>query len=218
MKKAKRTAKDQFMDDSIFEKLTPEELYEGLVQCKQNAEAHRTCARAMADRELYGLANSHLILGVEEAIKAMILLNKYLKTPLPIESIKPYFRNHPKKHAQGLKMMVDVAENRLIPDLTILLDNFVSVIQKRTTVSEALKTVLPMIRPLDNLDEWWSNANDQKNNGFYVDFVNGKWQPPTLITREQYKESEAHIIHIFGLLDFSKYLDRDSLKLFPDNL
>lgn len=191
------------MDDKTFNGLSQKELFDGFLSCRKSAEDHRACARLMAEKEVYGLANSHLILGAEEAIKAIIILFKYTGSDLGLVSVKPFFSSHKAKHDQGLKMMLDVIKVRGLPDILIFLNKAVKVIRKKVTPLEALQNLRPLIRPLDKMDEWWRDANERKNDGFYVGHYQGRWQKPTMITKAGYEESEMHTTHIFELLDLS---------------
>lgn len=194
------------MDDITFNKLTKKELYEGFLHCRKSAEEHRLCARLMAAKEIYGIANSHLILGAEEAIKALLIFFKYADIPLEIDSIKPFFKDHEAKHKLGLHMMLDVIKSMAIPNLAIITSQFVKLAEKKTTVNDSLKSLMPLLRPLDNIDKWWLEANGKKNQGFYVGYCK-EWYPTSVVSKEDFKESEANTTHIFELLDMSWPLD-----------
>lgn len=164
-----RSNKQQGMDDVTFNNLTKKELYEGFLHCRKSAEEHRLCARLMAGKEIYGIANSHLILGSEEAVKAILIIFKLTGMPLNVSSIEPFFKDHLTKHKQGLNMMLEVARAGELPNLTILASRFVKLVEKKATMNDTMKNLIPLLRPLNNIDQWWLTANGKKNNGFMSD-------------------------------------------------
>lgn len=59
---------------------------------------------------------------------------------------------------------------------------------------------------LGRLSQWWKQANNLKNSGFYVDFVNSKWESPKDITKEQFEVGREHILYLIEKIDWFKHL------------
>lgn len=204
------------MTDQAFNALTDEQLFDGFKHCCASALAHEECAETLEQKQLYGLANSHLILGVEEAIKGILLLNKLCRVPLAINSITPYFKFHKDKHHKGKSLSFDLENTPIIPDLPIALAAILGYVSKKLSNKDLLKIGLEfaLIRPLDN--EWWVKANNGKNEGFYVDYNNGKWKTPTDISAQEYQQSRQQTKRLFGYLTlFGKLIDRKDLQYLP---
>lgn len=204
------------MDDSTFNALTDKQLYEGFKHCCESAEAHVNCADAMEKTKLYGLANSHLILGVEEAIKGLLILNRLLRVDIPIKSIEPYFKYHQEKHKQGKSMTLDIENHGLIADFPIIFTSVVGYFAKKLSDSDMIKLgfEFAFIRPLEN--EWWKKANDQKNAGFYVDYFNANWQAPSHLSMDDYLRSKQQTKRLYGYIHlFAKLLDGENIQDLP---
>lgn len=198
------------MEDAIFASLSKEQLFEGFSLCRENAKQHMNCAQLMFEKEIYGIANSHLILGAEEAIKATLILAQYFNVDTEIKSIKPYFKKHEIKHEKGKEM--DEAYKVIIPII-----NALKAILRRDVLS-FLQNALKLINSNESV-EWWKRANDQKNKGFYVDYTDGKWISPTHFSTQDYSESKKAVQDIFDMLKLTESLKIDDYKLLPyDNL
>jgi AbiV family abortive infection protein len=195
------------MDDVLFNSLSKEQLFEGFALCRENARVHMSCAQLMFDKKRYGIANSHLILGAEEAIKAALLLAKHFNIDPQIKSITPYFRRHEVKHAKGKKM--DEGYKIIIP----IINGIRALIEKDGL--SLFKNVFRLIIPNES-QEWWDGANEQKNKGFYLDYSDGHWQSPQSFSAENYLESKRAIQDIIDMLEFTKSLKVDDYKLIPD--
>lgn len=204
------------MDDKTFNTLTDQQLYEGFKHCCESAEAHVSCAETMEKAKHFGLANSHLILGVEEAIKGLLILNRLLRVDIPIKSIEPYFKYHQEKHKQGKNMTFDMENHGVVVDFPLILTTMVGYFSKKLNKADLLKLGIDFafIRPID--EAWWKEANDKKNAGFYVDYNNGKWKPPTYISADDYMQSKQQTKRLFGYLNiFDKLLDGENINELP---
>ncbi|WP_299568457.1 AbiV family abortive infection protein [uncultured Pedobacter sp.] len=205
------------MKDEAYQKLTRTETYEGLMNCWRSAKEHRECARLMAERGSYGIANSHLILGVEEAVKAMIFLRKVFGVPLEFDSIEPFFKWHLHKHAKGHELTVELIGGRNILDFFNMGISFLAVIEKKipakyfTTIMFATLNVPER----EEIDKWWAIANERKNNGFYVGHKNGQWLAPSAITKEDYEQSERHVARLYVFLLACDFIDDDVVGILP---
>lgn len=202
------------MTDETFNALTTQQLYEGFVHCRESAQAHQECAHLMAEKEQYGIANSHLTLGAEEAIKAIIIFFKMTNDPLDITSIKPFFYKHEVKHQQGMELMLKAISNRMGSFGISYLSYALTAIEKKAKIAEVLKFASGAFIPYGNVEEWWKNANSQKNDGFYVGYQNDMWKAPSAVNRETYIISDSQTHFLFKILDLSSNFKPEHLALF----
>jgi AbiV family abortive infection protein len=73
-------------------------LKDGYVFIMENAKNHFQSAEILAEQGFYGLANSHLILSSEEAVKAYIIFAQHYDHDLKIENFEKIFSDHKHKH------------------------------------------------------------------------------------------------------------------------
>ena len=177
----------------------PENCIKGSEIAYENAKRLLNCANLLGEKEFYGPASTLAILGAEEAIKPYALLF----SAFPIEGQEPlstYFRYHRKKHntikspqlflASGdffIRLMTDwIQKNENIPpnDRPHPLAEIIPQFQKWV---EAQKTDPASKTKIES--EWWKQANRTKNDGLYVDYIDGKWKSPSQITSEHFTKA-----------------------------
>lgn len=166
----------------------------------------------------YGIACSLNILAAEEAVKANFILIKHYNPNTEINDFEKVFKKHPVKH-DHLKGIAAVHEVQLKRFRTVLevFDKYLAIIDQ---MPENLKE-----KSLDDFSTWfeikdwvrrfeerkvtyeeialWADkANNDKNNGFYVDLRNGKWTTPKSFIQEKYviesKYTEAILDYVKG--------------------
>jgi len=179
--------------------------YSGYTFCVQNANNHLVIAK-IAKKTCYGIANAHLILACEEAVKGVMLFlalvdDDYLDKAKDLDK---YFSDHKIKH----RAIVEIEKNWAFFDKLLSLmtepmlaidDNDFSIqtmIQAKEQGVENLINFFKTSNPkeLDTLANsmWWSQANSFKNDGFYVSFIKKKqqWKSPSNISQKQYSKGE----------------------------
>lgn len=151
------------MTTEEFNKLSKPDSLNGAREAIRQAKALHQLARNAADSQNYGIANSLMILSVEESIKSMILLAGYFSITLTFE-IKPFFSIHSAKHdqASGIQPMINLVWK--------VRNLFVFAFKKRGNLLTALVGII-VLQAVDkftgnsvpeNFNEWWKNANNQK--------------------------------------------------------
>lgn len=157
----------------------------------------------------FGIANSHLILASEEAIKAAQLFTLYFDKDYQneIKDFDEYFSNHKYKHKAIRSIeFVGLAIEKTIEIQT---EPFLDVkegslskeefIQKR---DEGIKNTVKWIDGLrdgkesfDTNEEWWNQADGSKKVGFYVNLLKkkGEWEGPLSIKKSQYTKSKKTV-------------------------
>lgn len=195
------------MENSDFNNLTEIQAEEGFLLCSANADVHYEMAELIAKQGHYPMANSHLILAMEEAVKAIFLYLKYIRNDVNIE-VKAMFKKHQHKHefardnystfhSKGIEILAQMnAANKISFSEEVLsqMDELEAESTRFTLqVFEArFKRIarLNLEESLPNINKWFNKADQRKSRGFYVDFQNNQWKAPNEITKENYQLSE----------------------------
>ena len=172
----------------------------------ENAERHLRCATHLSKIKEFGVAQSHLILSVEEAIKALFLCFKGLGMPIRQKKLNNLLTKHKPRHEIGtllyiiftmaiwfintIKTANEKAEHKTEQEaLQIRNQTFQKIIvdlQKSASSDNSMTEINRLVLPLK---EWWETAGQKKEVGFYVDFQYGKWSSPNLIKKHDYLQS-----------------------------
>jgi len=178
---------------------------EGAHLAYRNALAHYKAAKLLSSRVNYGIANSHLILSAEEAIKAFVLIRKYSGDNITEEKLKPFFSKHTYKQDFLKKALRKVDPMHIIYRYllsamgdTEVLKNLEKQHGIKVTPKEMRSKAKERMASFDGSEEhkkighWLDEANDIKNTGFYVGLSQSKtqWVVPAAVSKEQYEESE----------------------------
>ncbi|MBN8697416.1 MAG: hypothetical protein J0L87_12870 [Bacteroidetes bacterium] len=212
------------MDEKTFHNLSDDELIHGMKLSLENSNKHFKAAISIEKEELYGIANSHLILSSEEGIKALLFLTKFLKIELENIDISPFFKKHAPKHKVAKEVYWEFKYYNQIMD---------SVLKELASKKDKYITFKNGIPSLDNEklkqdyvrglalnkrqllvshirnnweveeqeQKWWNKADYYKNRGFYVNFYNRKWESPDDITKEIYFESKKIVTTIVEFMN-----------------
>ncbi|CAM4137502.1 AbiV family abortive infection protein [Cytophagaceae bacterium 50C-KIRBA] len=168
----------------------------------ENGLSHLNSAKLLAENNEYGHAISHLILGLEELIKYQVYKTcKADKSVFKKEESTNIFKQHQTKHnlltefieassnqvaetfqeyilysATGMKSNpehIKILENRF-KEIGYLINGAFS----ETNFTEEERTTFIA---------WLKDANNNKNNGFYVDLRNDIWISPKDFLRSDYE-------------------------------
>jgi AbiV family abortive infection protein len=229
------------MKNAEFLACSKEELLVAAKASQRSAEGHFSVAKNAASIKQFGIANSLLILAVEECVKSAILTAGYFSINLPFD-IEPYFKDHKTKHAQAAEIQP------VINFIWKIKEAFTDTLENRksaygTVFKMALVQVFASIgiklnnQPFENFEAWWKGANVQKNNGFYVGYFDGRWNFPTDNIEDAYLQTLSivqpfveclHIIQSLRMGDnllFSKdkeftqeEINASEIKLIPDEI
>jgi len=180
-------------------------LWEGTSLCCKNATALLSVSKEAAKQHLYGSATSLAILSAEESAKGLGLMIQGISTNPKDISIKKYFYDHKHKHnagaaiMMGMKLMdiitseISSIEEKSLKDTdkgSILVSRLIDVAEQE--LSGERKTFY-------DLDQWRSNADTAKKDGFYVSLKNNKWVSPNDISEDifvTYKRRANDMLHI----------------------
>ncbi len=167
----------------------------------QNALRHVKAARILADNSDYGNGISHLVLGIEEAMKALKLFSwrfaAQFSVPESPKLLKELFRKHESKQSPFLLvvLMIEVFKttNPLFSkNKKSAVRNLMNLLG---THSKSKNSVMDrVLRELKRM-------NDSKKDGFYVDFRNHTWVDPTKKKKTDYTRLEKIVtpyIEVFG--------------------
>ena len=172
--------------------LSTENLIVGIKETYKNAYELYTSGIRLSSEQRYGVANSLLILAVEECIKCVVLVAIFCNVKLPPEiDISRLLASHKNKHREGKQMQSFInAIYRIKDAITIFLNDEKSPFHKLVGIS--LISVFATIESKyssENQNSWWDAADSQKQRGFYVDFSNHKWNLPSAIDQTNYRET-----------------------------
>lgn len=181
------------MDDKTFDSIDKQEILKGFKIILSNANNHFNCAKILADKKLFGLAISHLILASEEAIKAIYFARKKMFPDERLD-ITGLFSNHFSKHSTAVDIM-DLVKDFYYNSVSLIADH----ISKNPDVSDKDKSIVESEHKLfveqynkfnlEYLIKWWEKANRLKNKGFYADYYRNKWSSPEDLKEQDYLES-----------------------------
>jgi len=172
----------------------------------ENAERHYQCAIHLSSIGVFGSAQSHLILGVEEVIKFVFLYLKGLGIPLRQNLLNELLFRHKPRHEVGgglhiifillfwaidtlkntIEKAVDKTPAGIIQMRNQAVQKIIMELQKSASSDSIDSEIDRMVTPVIN---WWETADKMKENGFYVDFQNGNWISPQLVKKEDYLQS-----------------------------
>lgn len=204
------------MKDAQFRSCSKEVLLEGAKISFANAQSHFRVAESAASIEEFGIANSLLILSVEECVKSMILTAGFLGIDIQFD-VSPFFKDHKTKHGQAAEIQPLLNEVWKLKDIFIdFLKNKRSVFD--TVIGLTLTWVFTSIglkdKPLKDFTEWWRHANDQKNNGFYVGYNGTTWQAPVTIGKNIFDETMSLARPFVECMEVVNHLKLQDLELF----
>ena len=172
----------------------------------ENAERHYRCAKHLHEINEFGIAQSHLVLCVEEAIKSVFLFYKGLGIPIRQNILNDLLNKHKLRHeiGGGLYFIISLMmwmfttiliavkdtkgktnqEVQLVRKQAInkIINNLRKSAESDSDKIEVNRVILPPMR-------WWKEADEKKKAGFYVDFWKGNWYSPNMITKEKYLQS-----------------------------
>lgn len=175
--------------------LKPEQCNDIFPVIAKNADDLFTVAKCAAEKWKYGCATSLLILGAEEYSKAIIvLLHAHCVNVFHIDQAVKVFRDHKSKHdvASAFELL-----NLLAPVIKIVecfskssLKNVEGILNWIVQLSSELSEGLSETeRIFDNLD-WWKNADEFKQKGFYSNY-DDILIVPNHISRKEYDNAKV---------------------------
>ncbi len=203
------------MENELFKSISKDKLYIGAQETYNNALAHYNVAQLASQNNHFGIANSLLILSVEECIKCMLLLAGYFNITIPF-NVEPFFYDHKRKHKEAAEIQP------IIEKLWKFKNLFVDIFRKRKSVfsfvlNVTLSSVLIAVGlknvKLDDFSKWWKDANRLKNLGFYVGFESGNWTLPNEIIETTYQDTLAIAKPFIEFLEIVKHIRPEDYKI-----
>jgi AbiV family abortive infection protein len=179
-----------------FLNLTPKECEETYPSLVANGNIHFTIANLLGEKEYYGSAISHLILGAEELTKALVIFFDSLGFSLrQKQGVNKLFKDHKSRHQlnsviQGMSLIIgpilEILRKEKAPELT---DKELSKIgiqkpdQLLLTIDgktfDSILETLSIQSTVDysSISHFWNNADNSKQNGFYVEYQDKLIEP-----------------------------------------
>lgn len=156
----------------------------------RNALRHVKAARLLAHHGEYGNGISHLVLGIEEATKSLLLFGYRFAPQIQIQHpekvLQEIFRKHESKQVpfavivlmmqftKKVITLLDKGEKEFIKELPKWSDSQIK--SDRSTLGKIARVL--------------RQINKFKNDGFYVDFRNGSWVDPKKKTKKDFVRLE----------------------------
>lgn len=190
-----------------------------------NGVKHIECAKILAKNQMFGYAISHLILAIEELIKYLVIMTESVNK-FPFGDVinppkgKSIFNDHTTKHnlikefseslsdsvtehffhslnmkSQGISFNEDptIAKNRFKQ-----WGLFFNLFGSRLNIP---KEKMPMFFA------WLRNANNNKNDGFYVDWNNDQFNTPDSFSIDDYATAFEYASSFLKQTEFMKSVD-----------
>jgi AbiV family abortive infection protein len=186
----------------------------------ENAKNHLLAAEKVSNLNIYGIAISLLILSSEEYIKSLILVNlsgdeHFLDDKEKVE----LFKNHKFKHKNIADLFKSISNSAAEEFETGFFERFITntaPVAKFSLEGYYMNRVFEQVSLSDEdcllLVGWISNANDMKNQGFYVG-VTENFESPAKFTLEDYHEVLRIVTVLKNVIDpiFTLPLDEEKL-------
>lgn len=193
----------------------------------ENGIDHINSAKILAANELYGFAVSHIILGIEELIKYQIVQANsgeelvFNETESDPKNRKSVFRNHNTKHNLLKEFQEAISE-----EFSELFMNYIFYKTFDGEYDERYKKVeenrfkevgnffyvayseinIPEVKK-EKFFGWLREANNKKNQGFYVDYINERVELPKSISKEDFEEALEYSNYILEQTKVFKEMD-----------
>lgn len=179
----------------------------------ENAESLLESAEQIAEIENYGHATSLLVLAGEEAFKALAFMCRHdgLEITSRLEDWRmDMMQDHQTRHqyAAGSAVMLRI--------IAIIMKSAEAFQERREEGIEAAREARMEVvkeesarlldpessasKKLDSEIDWWKQANDLKEEGFYVDYGPGEWESPDQLDEEDYERAKEIVVNWVELL------------------
>lgn len=189
---------------------------EGYELTLKNSEGLFKISELAAQQNEFGIACSLNILAAEEALKASFLITQHYHPGQKVNDIDEIFRNHKIKH-KHLKAFVHlktVLNERTKKNLA-LFEPHLKTLENRSkegklankALYDSLKKDIEWFKKQlkndfddDAMINWLTQANTDKNLGFYVDKKDDVWTNPQVITKSKFLKEREYTNAIFQLV------------------
>ncbi|HRE74328.1 MAG TPA: AbiV family abortive infection protein [Flavobacteriales bacterium] len=207
------------------------DFYSGFSIALENSKTHFKGAEMLAREKLFGLANSHLILAAEEGIKAYMLFAKHFDKDLLVEDFDQYFQKHKFKHEniKGIQFFLSLMKNMLeitfgrVKSAILKGEDRPSIEELRGHQKDGIQDLIGWLKgdpKIEFNEEWWNQADNMKNKGFYVGFNKGnaQWESPDKVDEKQYKKSYKIVNEFLDLVyNMEVYAkDPEAIKIYEE--
>jgi AbiV family abortive infection protein len=179
----------------------------------QNAFDHLKAAKLLTEIN-YGIATAHLVLAIEEGIKAYAIFCRYRESSLYKEDFNLFFRYHKFKHEsiwrfEEIFTAFFIFGERMFKHFSQYSKKYLKGAElperRKKEIEECIQLCKEIQEENIKLRSWCENADALKMAGFYLDIVDGgkSWLRPGRITKETYDESlkivEKWLEHLAGI-------------------
>lgn len=186
-----------------FLDLLPVECLEIYPAVMKNGDEFFRTADLLAEKNYFGKAITHLILGAEECIKGLCLLLEGHDFELrKIKEVHGIFKHHLPRHS----IIRDTYSVWMVVRHIYAIKNTPS---RRNILQNLLQAVITIFPAMGNY-EWWQKADQLKQRGLYTDFK-GSVQQPSDLSSEEYEEALRRTKPVFKeVIKFAQKISRMS--------
>ena len=189
-----------------FLDISRQECLNSYIEIVDNSDRHFNVAELISQKEEYGIAISHLILGTEELVKALIIfLDGEGLQIREVKGVRHFFYRHTIRHSfADIFLIISTVLNLVMPILKRLKDliHNENMRESMTEFEAAIltnykdkldeisndwidKNIKQYVDRLELINEFWTNAEIYKQRGFYVDF-NEQLVTPKHMSKDDY--------------------------------
>lgn len=169
----------------------------GACDSYENGKRHFLYSKIASQKEDFGFAISHLVLGAEEMIKALILVCLHGDLHfIDTKDKEKIFRHHTFKHVNIKDFLSSLTNDSQedyesnILEYSIYSEECGNKYQATSIfLSKSLNLGVIDEAEIEKLNQLLDSANDFKNKGFYVDY-RFDWKTPSDISKETYEDFE----------------------------
>jgi len=178
-----------------WEKYNGDYFLKGSKIAYQNALDHFEAARLLKESKLKGFSINHLVLCSEEFVKALVLICKYLGSPIENASLDAIFSKHDIKHIaakflNNTNLYFDFLSKSLIQSLN----------SNEIRTYDDLKTKLmdgfinkPDDKAFIQISKFWDNIESFRIKGVYVEPQGNNWWKPNEFKPETYNQVYTYV-------------------------
>lgn len=219
------------MDERTFLNISAAECKKAYIALLDNAQEHLSSAKLLAEKKKYGHAVTLIVLSTEEMVKAVILyFDSYEMGIRKVKGAKRFFSEHKIRHFFAL--MFQIMTSAIRPLLAVFnklkeeLHNPEVEIELTGEIENAIfekdqEKIKKAYSYLNDVMDWWEEADKHKQKGLYVDYKNGLITPREFVKGDYDKALfVAEMFHTDSVLminHFEKQPEEEKIQVVKDS-
>jgi len=173
--------------------LSHKNILEGIRHCSENSDDLYKSSLILKRNKKYGVANSILILSIDELMKCIALFTLLISEPSKRELLREIFESkdlHGRKHEYALFIneYIKLLNRKKLKNLELNYNSPVEVSRALIESIDLSRFTINIEIQIQTLNNWFAQANERKNAGLYVAY-NYKWFTPSRINESIFLDS-----------------------------